>query len=167
MKNEFRAESRPFRISYALLTLSCPEVPPFLFLGTLVSIRCRTVVICSDSKHIAAVPSPSACRPRDSEGTSAAHLRLIQPLRPLLPVLLLYSLISVRGLSSPSLRLWIDGNRDLLSCQYRATISSARLAIEFRGRSVRSLQSTAPCRSSDPRVFLPPKISPEVFRAAQ
>ena len=45
------------------LTLSCPDVPPFRFLGTLVSIRCRTVVMCSDNRHIAAVPSPQTIAP--------------------------------------------------------------------------------------------------------
>jgi hypothetical protein len=36
--------------------LSCPDVPPLRFRGTLVSIRWRTVVMCSERRQIAAVP---------------------------------------------------------------------------------------------------------------
>ena len=38
------------------LTLSCPEVPPFRLRGIETSILCRTTVICSDKRQMAAVP---------------------------------------------------------------------------------------------------------------
>jgi len=57
------------------LTLSCPDVPPLRFRGTLTSIRCLMVVMCSDTKHIAATPMNSSVSSAQNQQVETYPLR--------------------------------------------------------------------------------------------